>query len=207
MEFNGKTLSALAMFGSDEAVRYTAQELTEEQKARARQNIGAAAEKSASAKLIFNKELTNFTYSDEMGAFAATVSPASFAMSVGENYQVVWDGETYDLQAQDTGHIIAGTVSVGNLRGYGLEGNNEPFVIVSMQGGAMFFAGTDTEPTAHTVAIYHKQSAPELPAVGATDNDKILQVVNGAWAAVAVADSSIATFVDNYINDALGGDY
>lgn len=39
------------------------------------------------------------------------------------------------------------------------------------------------------------------------DNGKIIQVVNGAVAAVAVDDSSVKTFVDNYINEALGGDY
>ena len=53
--------------------------------------------------------------------------------------------------------------------------------------------------------------APELPAVSGTDNNKILQVVNGAWSAVKVADSSVKSFVETYVNeyieDALEGEY
>ena len=48
---------------------------------------------------------------------------------------------------------------------------------------------------------------PELPTVTGTDNNKILQVVNGEWTAVKVADSSVKTFVDDYINSALEGEY
>ena len=46
-----------------------------------------------------------------------------------------------------------------------------------------------------------------LPDVTSEDNDKIIQVVDGIWTAVNVADSAVATFVNNYINTALGGDY
>jgi hypothetical protein len=46
-----------------------------------------------------------------------------------------------------------------------------------------------------------------LPAVSAADNGKILQVVNGAPEFVHVADSSVKTYVDEYINSALEGEY
>ena len=46
-----------------------------------------------------------------------------------------------------------------------------------------------------------------LPEVTTDDNDKILQVVDGAWAVVSVADSAVKTYVDDYINEALGGKY
>ena len=46
-----------------------------------------------------------------------------------------------------------------------------------------------------------------LPAVSSLDNGKILCVAGGKWAAAAVADSPVSAFIDNYINDALGGDY
>lgn len=48
---------------------------------------------------------------------------------------------------------------------------------------------------------------PLLPTVTEEDNSKILQVVNGAWAAVKVEESSVKTFVDDYISSALEGDY
>lgn len=50
--------------------------------------------------------------------------------------------------------------------------------------------------------------APQLtPAVTAQDDGKLMQVVDGVWTTVAVADSSIKTYIDVYINEALGGDY
>lgn len=46
-----------------------------------------------------------------------------------------------------------------------------------------------------------------LPSVTTEDNGKILQVADGVWTAVAIADSAVADYIDSYINDALGGDY
>lgn len=53
------------------------------------------------------------------------------------------------------------------------------------------------------------QAAGELllPPVTGDDNNQILQIVNGAWVKVAVKDSSVATFIDDYISSALEGDY
>lgn len=49
--------------------------------------------------------------------------------------------------------------------------------------------------------------ARALPLVEAADSGKMLQVVDGVWTVVSVADSSIKTYIDDYINEALGGDY
>lgn len=46
-----------------------------------------------------------------------------------------------------------------------------------------------------------------LPPVTGDDNNQILQIVNGVWEKVAVKDSSVATFIDDYISSALEGDY
>lgn len=47
----------------------------------------------------------------------------------------------------------------------------------------------------------------KFPTPGEEDEEKILQVVDGVWTAVAVEDSAVAIFIDDYINSALGGDY
>lgn len=46
-----------------------------------------------------------------------------------------------------------------------------------------------------------------LPSVTTEDNGKLLQVVDGAWKLVNVSESSIGTYIDDYISAALGGDY
>lgn len=47
----------------------------------------------------------------------------------------------------------------------------------------------------------------KLPDATADDNDKILQVVNGEYSFIAVKDSAVAAFIDNYIGEVLGGEY
>lgn len=46
-----------------------------------------------------------------------------------------------------------------------------------------------------------------LPTVTTEDNDKILQVVNGKFEKVSLADSAVKTYIDEYINSALEGEY
>lgn len=46
-----------------------------------------------------------------------------------------------------------------------------------------------------------------LPSVDTDDNGKILQVVDGVWRLVDIADSAVKTYVDEYIGSALDGDY
>lgn len=46
-----------------------------------------------------------------------------------------------------------------------------------------------------------------LPTVSEADNGKVVEVVNGVLSLVPVAESSVKTFVDEYISSALEGDY
>lgn len=46
-----------------------------------------------------------------------------------------------------------------------------------------------------------------LPTVSEADNGKVMEVVNGVLTLVPVAESSVKTFVDDYISSALEGDY
>ena len=52
-----------------------------------------------------------------------------------------------------------------------------------------------------------EQAKCDLPTVTASDNGKILQVKNGKWEATEISGSSVATYIDEYISSALGGDY
>ena len=46
-----------------------------------------------------------------------------------------------------------------------------------------------------------------FPKVNEADNGKIPQVVNGEIVLVAVKDSDIATYIDEYLSSALDGEY
>lgn len=46
-----------------------------------------------------------------------------------------------------------------------------------------------------------------LPFVTGANNGQIMQVVNGTWTSVSVAESTVKTYVDEYLSAALEGDY
>lgn len=58
-----------------------------------------------------------------------------------------------------------------------------------------------------TCASLRNLVGDSIPTPITDDNDKILQVINGEYTLVSVKDSAVATFVDDYINEALGGEY
>ena len=52
-----------------------------------------------------------------------------------------------------------------------------------------------------------EQGKSDLPTVTNSDNGKILCVQDGKWKAAEIAVSSVATYIDEYISSALGGEY
>ncbi|MBQ7875112.1 MAG: hypothetical protein IJ306_08175, partial [Oscillospiraceae bacterium] len=58
-----------------------------------------------------------------------------------------------------------------------------------------------------TFSVVQLARGEVIPEVTADDNGKILQAVEGNWKAVAVGDSAVAEYVDEYIASALEGDY
>lgn len=65
----------------------------------------------------------------------------------------------------------------------------------------------NVDPGSITVMVMPASTAVGFPEVSAADNGYVMEVVNGKWEKVAVKDSSVATFVDDYISSALEGDY
>ncbi len=65
----------------------------------------------------------------------------------------------------------------------------------------------DYDVTKTTTVAFNVSASGGLPAVTTADNDKLLQVVDGKWTAVALKGSTIETYINEYIGEALGGEY
>jgi hypothetical protein len=97
-------------------------------------------------------------YSEDLGCYCFFIDPMPFSFVPGDAYSIQWDGNTYECTGQDGSSIIPGTTFVGNASVWGLIGNNEPFLMGGPFDGAFaILCMTDTEPTEHTVVIYHEE--------------------------------------------------
>lgn len=47
----------------------------------------------------------------------------------------------------------------------------------------------------------------DLPKVTAAYNNKIIQVIDGKWTAVNIESSAVSIYIDNLVNEVLGGKY
>lgn len=130
--------------------------------------------------------------------FVSAEIPTSLV--IGATYRVTWNGSIFDCVAQDSSSVQAGGIVIGNASAFGLNGNDEPFVMMSEVDGTDIMIGstTATEPikveglsvsqiTSTLAPVIKKSYIPDsikLPAVAAADNGKVLMVVDGAWAVV-----------------------
>lgn len=111
-------------------------------------------------------------------------------MANQDNVTVVYDNVTYNCAIQE----IQGMKVVGNLASMGGTGNNEPFALGVIQEDAdlymwVIISTVDTAPTEHTVRVY--RDVPEKWLL----KEECLPF------------DAIAAYIDDYIDEALGGDY
>lgn len=127
-----------------------------------------------------------FEFSDAYGVYAYGFNPCPFALVIGETYTVEWDGVSYTCTAVDASAFMPGFVALGNFSALtGGESTGEPFILGYAEVGVsgqpeINFIAFDTQ-TEHTVAIYQENAI-------ATEN-------------------FVRTYVEQYISEALGGDY
>lgn len=122
----------------------------------------------------------------------------SFPITVGQPYTVVWGGvkhvRTAVQRTVTSGQSITSYISLGGV-------GEDPFTINYYQnsGSVRFISQNGTASV--TVSIYQDVMDSILPAVSASDNDEVLRVVDGKWAAApinvsyALTDEDIATIV------------
>lgn len=118
------------------------------------------------------------------------------------NIFVEFDGITYECAQQRLTELDGG-VAVGNCTAFGGTGNNEPFIITMIAGTNqdengnvtdvyvwMIAALTDTAPAEHQYRVYQPFDEPKYML-----KEECLPF------------DAIAAYIDNYIDEALGGDY
>ena len=70
------------------------------------------------------------------------------------------------------------------------------------------YVAQDTPPEDTTLLwLDTSDDSGSAPDVTTDDDGKIIQVVDGVWTAVPVSESNIGKYIDEYINNALGGEY
>ena len=113
--------------------------------------------------LFEEQEVPGFVMS-EYGMYGQGFVPAPFSLTVGEEYIVLWDDAEYTVTAIDIGAFFPGGVAAGNGNGFGLPGNNEPFIVAAFETNVTLFVvdPTDTRDT-HSFGIY-KEIKEEKPA-------------------------------------------
>ena len=125
---------------------------------------------------------------------------------VGETYFVYWNGVLYECLAVK--NPIYDNAMMGNisLLNEDYDDNGMPFAFISNIGsdtGSIAWKALPSD-TGYVARIYKIESASKLPAVTEADNGKIVQVVDGKYAVVSVAESSVAEYITQQINTALG---
>lgn len=125
---------------------------------------------------IFEEQaVSGFWFADQYGMYAKSIMPAPFSLTAGEEYIVIWDNVEYPVTAVDISELFPGGVAVGNGSGFGLPGNNEPFIVAAFETDVTLFVldPTDTRDT-HSFgiyksveeAVYYTVSSLSLKAVG-----------------------------------------
>lgn len=113
----------------------------------------------------------------------------AFTIVLGETYTVLWDGETYEVVAQDASAVAEGVLGLGNATSFGLSGNGEPFVIAWSMAGVTFLVVNGDEATSHTVGIMQ--------------DTVTVKTLDAKYLPIEAIDDRIET----YISAALEGDY
>lgn len=67
--------------------------------------------------------------------------------------------------------------------------------------------GSFVESEDYSVIVDLLNKVGEMPVVTEEDNGKIMQVVDGALEVISLEESAVKTYIDDYISEALGGDY
>ena len=133
--------------------------------------------------LLAETDLGTFAYLSDFGAFGVVSQLTALNLSLGDKIKVVWDKtDTFDCTVQNADSIISGSLAFGNLAGFDLEGNGEPFIVGFNDQMTIILSTEDTSGKQHYIEIYRLAPSP--------DEEKFLRVINGipTWVTIELAE-------------------
>lgn len=132
-----------------------------------------------------------------------------FTIAENDKYDIVFDGVLYsNIAAENDGtNVCLQATSDGGF--FYIITTSGMLVLVSSQGEHTISILTAEEFVQKIDPKYLPElsGGSGLPDVTTDHNNNILQVVNGEWKVLSLAESTIANYIDEYIADALGGSY
>ena len=125
--------------------------------------------------------------------YSHIVAPSPFALEIGAEYRVIFDGAEYPCTGLDGSPMGDGTVGIGNGAAFGLPGSGEPFCVGIINGVLGVACLLDTAPTQHSIAVYKVEKETGL----VTENYDGSQVVHPGVESVSLhnTEGGIETFV------------
>lgn len=133
--------------------------------------------------VIFEKQqLTGFRSVSTFGGlyyrgFNFGTDMEAITITIGETYKIIWDNTEYEVVAKDGSAVSTGAIYLGNATAFGLEGNNEPFLILWSTTGIGFLSITETIDT-HTVGIYQLIRGKGIVLKSWDEGEKVFGNVN-----------------------------
>ena len=147
-------------------------------------------ESQVETDVLEKQTIDGFAYSESWYAYTpGAVSPAQFVLVSGNTYLVEWDGTVYTCEAYAYEQGGYSVVAIGNGSQIGQPSNGEPFLIVYNTTVDVTQIFSNSEDASHTVRIY--------------TTEKTIKQLDEKYLPM----ESIKTYIDDYINEALGGDY
>lgn len=189
----------LSLSEAGASVKYVYQELTDEQKARARENISVMSQEEIETLIDKTSSVVRYAllepYDVEFLLGEFLTSAIYFPLTVGETYIVMWGDEEFECiaQAMEVEGYNAIVLGNGSIVG-GSDDTGEPFAVGVAPDMEAFACYTNQSVSSKTVAIYQFIKAPTLPLVDAEDEGKFLRVFGGAWTAVTIASAEGSSF-------------
>lgn len=114
--------------------------------------------------ILLEEQELSFTLNSNYGVYSAIAPMPTNALVIGETYRVKWGEDEFTCVAMDGSSVMPGAVFIGNGSGWGLSGNNEPFLIVCDPSAqyADVISLTDAEPTTRIVKVWQEHTSADL---------------------------------------------